>query len=69
MNVQNLIDRGALFCINHSGGKDSQAMFAYLRRLIPADQIVVIHASLPGVEWDGVEDHIKSTIGGTPAGR
>lgn len=66
MNLQQLIDRGALFCINHSGGKDSQAMFAYLHRLIPADQIVVIHAHLPGVEWDGVEDHIKATIGGTP---
>ncbi len=53
-----------LFIINHSGGKDSQAMYLYLTRelLIPRDQIVVIHAVLPGVDWGGSEDHINATV-------
>jgi len=57
-------DRGALFVINHSGGKDSQAMTRVIRNLVPAEQIVVVHAELPGVDWDGIIDHIKSTIDG-----
>lgn len=64
--IASLIARGAVFVINHSGGKDSQAMFHYVRRLVPADQIVVVHADLPGVEWDGVLDHIKATTDGLP---
>ena len=64
--VSSLIERGALFVINHSGGKDSQAMFDYVKNLVPADQIVVVHAELPEVEWDGVVEHIESTIGNTP---
>jgi tRNA(Ile)-lysidine synthase TilS/MesJ len=49
--------------INHSGGKDSQAMFLKLRDLIPKQNLVVIHAHLPEVEWDGTIEHIKNTIG------
>jgi DNA sulfur modification protein DndC len=66
MDIKTLIERGALFVVNHSGGKDSQAMFAYIKSLVPADQIVVVHAVLPEVEWDGVLEHIKATIGDTP---
>lgn len=64
--VRELADRGALFVINHSGGKDSQAMTSLLRRIIPAEQLLVIHANLGEVEWPGVIDHIKATIGGLP---
>lgn len=64
--IQALIDRGALFAINHSGGKDSQAMFDYVTAVVPAAQVVVIHADLPEVEWDGVQDHIRATIGAAP---
>jgi DNA sulfur modification protein DndC len=53
---------GALYVCNHSGGKDSQAMYLYLRSIIPAEQLVVIHAHLPGVEWEGTLDHITATI-------
>lgn len=52
----------ALYVCNHSGGKDSQAMYLLLSRIIPKKQLVVIHANLPGVEWEGVIDHIKNTI-------
>ena len=64
--IQKLIDRGATFIINHSGGKDSQAMTSYLRGFVPAGQLVIIHAELPEVDWDGLREHIESTCGGIP---
>ena len=39
-------DAGGIFYVSHSGGKDSQAMYVMLIDLIPADQIVVVHADL-----------------------
>lgn len=57
--IENLIDEGAIFYISHSGGKDSQAMYSLLSKVIPREQIVVIHADLGEVEWEGVQDHIK----------
>lgn len=61
-HIKELIQRGALFFCSHSGGKDSQAMYAYLQELVPAEQIVVVHADLGEIEWHGVQDHIHSTI-------
>jgi DNA sulfur modification protein DndC len=60
--IDEMIERGALFVCNHSGGKDSQAMYLYLRERVPAHQLVVVHAHLPEVEWDGVVEHIHDTI-------
>ncbi|WP_028085670.1 phosphoadenosine phosphosulfate reductase family protein [Dickeya zeae] len=57
--IQELISAGAIFYVSHSGGKDSQAMYALLSEHIPHNQIVVIHASLGDVEWPGVIEHIK----------
>lgn len=31
--IQELINRGAIFFLNHSGGKDSQAMFLSLTEI------------------------------------
>ncbi|MDF8363349.1 MULTISPECIES: phosphoadenosine phosphosulfate reductase family protein [Achromobacter] len=64
--IQSLIDRGAVFVTNHSGGKDSQAMFIALSRIIPAAQLVVVHADLGEVEWHGALEHIHATIGQVP---
>lgn len=64
--VREMIDRGATFVVNHSGGKDSQAMFHLIHQHVPAAQIVVVHAVLPDVEWDGVEEHVRSTTLGLP---
>lgn len=64
--IRDLVQLGALFVVNHSGGKDSQSMFLMLRSIVPADQLLVIHAHLPGVEWPGTIEHIYSTIGETP---
>jgi 3'-phosphoadenosine 5'-phosphosulfate sulfotransferase (PAPS reductase)/FAD synthetase len=57
--IRDLIARGALFVISHSGGKDSQAMYALLRDRIPASQILVIHAHLPGACWPGTAQHAQ----------
>lgn len=64
--VHALIAKGALFVHNHSGGKDSQASFLAVREIVPASQILVIHADLGEVEWPGSEDFIRSTIGDVP---
>ena len=62
MSATKAINDGALVFISHSGGKDSQAMYAHLKGLVPADQIVVVHANLGEVEWSGVMGHIRDTI-------
>ncbi|MCW2240742.1 phosphoadenosine phosphosulfate reductase domain-containing protein [Azospirillum canadense] len=59
------IVRGALVVCNHSGGKDSQRMYLMLRDIVPHEQLLVIHAHLPEVDWEGIDEHIKSTIGNT----
>ncbi len=60
-----LIRRGALVSVSVSGGKDSQAMTILLARIVPRDQLVVVHAPLGEVEWPGTVEHIENTI---PAG-
>lgn len=57
--IEALIKRGALFVVNHSGGKDSQAMLIRLLAQIPRSQLVVIHASLGDVEWPGALEHAQ----------
>jgi 3'-phosphoadenosine 5'-phosphosulfate sulfotransferase (PAPS reductase)/FAD synthetase len=52
-NVAALVAQNALFVVNHSGGKDSQAMMIEVLKVIPRDQIIVVHASLGDVEWKG----------------
>lgn len=54
--VADLIAQNALFVVNHSGGKDSQAMMAEMLKVIPASQMVVIHADLGEVEWEGAKE-------------
>ncbi len=60
--IRELADRGAIFVVNHSSGKDSQAMYALVSALVPADQIIVVHADLGDVEWAGVKEHIAATV-------
>lgn len=66
--VQDLIAAGALFVVNHSGGKDSQAMMIKLLEFVPRWQLVVVHASLGKYEWEGALEHAehqaKSAAGG-----
>ncbi len=60
-----MIRRGALVSVSSSGGKDSQAMTILLARIVPRDQLVVVHAPLGEVEWPGTIEHIENTM---PAG-
>lgn len=57
-----LRDEKTLVVCNHSGGKDSQAMYLRLKNIVAAHRLVVIHAHLPEVEWDGTEKFIQSTV-------
>lgn len=63
-DVDDLVERGAIFLSNHSGGKDSQAMFAYLRTFVPKKNLIVIHSHLPEVEWEGTVSHIETYLYG-----
>lgn len=58
---QEVKEEGGLFFVSHSGGKDSQAMYNYLayELKIPMNQIIVVHAHLGKIEWEGVEEHIR----------
>ena len=57
-----MIRAGALVAINSSGGKDSQCMTILLSRLVPRDQLLVVHAPLGEVEWPGTIEHIEATL-------
>lgn len=57
--VARLIEQGALFVVNTSAGKDSQAMTILLERLVPRNQLLLIHADLGRVEWPGNVEHIQ----------
>ena len=59
---RDMIRRGALVSLSSSGGKDSQAMTILLARIVPRDQLVVVHAPLGEVEWPGTVEHIENTI-------
>jgi DNA sulfur modification protein DndC len=61
-----LIRAGALFVLNDSGGKDSQAMRILVERYVPRSQIVIIHADLGKVEWEGTFEHISRYAGDIP---
>lgn len=62
--IRALVARNALFVLNHSGGKDSQAMYLVLRDLVPREQILLVHADLGEVEWAGAVGHILATTAG-----
>ena len=61
-DLTQLINAGAIFYVSHSGGKDSQYMYAYIMDIIPIEQIVVVHSDLGKIEWEGVQDHIRANI-------
>lgn len=60
--IKILAARGAIFYVGHSGGKDSQAMYAAITKVVPHNQIRVIHADLGDIEHEGTKSHIKENI-------
>ena len=61
MELEQLLTN-ALFVVNHSGGKDSQALMLKIARVVPHSNILVVHAPLTEVEWPDTIEHIKETI-------
>ena len=60
--IGRMVNAGALIAINHSGGKDSQAMtIKIVEAGIPRDQLVLVHATLGHIEWPGTIAHIEAT--------
>ena len=57
-----LIHQGALVAVSSSGGKDSQAMTILLSGIVPAKQMIVVHAPLGEAEWPGTIEHIEATL-------
>lgn len=57
--VRSLVERGALFALGDSGGKDSQAMRLRVAAMVPREQILVVHATLGDVEWPGALEHAR----------
>lgn len=57
-----LVAAGALVAVSSSGGKDSQAMTILIARIVPAEQMLIIHAPLTVEEWPGTLDHIERTL-------
>lgn len=65
--VQECLDLGGLFVVNHSAGKDSQAMLIHLRAAgIPDAQMIIVHADLGEIEWPGNLDQIGKNAGAVP---
>lgn len=66
--IQDLVEAGALFVSNHSGGKDSQAMLIKLLENVPPRQLLVVHASLGPMEWPGALElaHKQASSAGLP---
>lgn len=77
--AEQLVAHNALYAVNHSAGKDSQAMFLHVYRdlEIPPDQMTILHADLPGADWPSLLlpsgrrtptllEHIEETVDGLP---
>ena len=60
--VEEVVEQGGFVFVSHSGGKDSQAMYLFLKKIVPSEQLFVIHADLGDVEWSGVKEHIQETV-------
>lgn len=52
--------------VNHSGGKDSQAMLAKLVSEGYKDKLVIVHADLGEMEWEPMKDWIEKNSFGVP---
>ena len=53
------LDQGALFVVNHSGGKDSQAMMIHVQKQVPREHLLVVHATLGRFEWPLALEHAQ----------
>jgi 3'-phosphoadenosine 5'-phosphosulfate sulfotransferase (PAPS reductase)/FAD synthetase len=52
--------------VNHSGGKDSQAMLAALVSAGLKDKLLIVHSDLGEMEWEPMHQWIEATSFGVP---
>lgn len=57
--VRDIMDRGAIFFVHESGGKDGQAMRHRVLEVVPREQIVIVHATLSRYEWPTALAHVR----------
>lgn len=62
-DIASLVESGALFVANHSGGKDSQVQLIRLLERVPPSQLLVVHASLGAMEWPGAMELARDQAG------
>jgi DNA sulfur modification protein DndC len=60
------LDQAQVIFVSHSGGKDSQAVLAYLKTLNVLDKVVVVHADLGEMEWEPMHHWIERNSFGLP---
>lgn len=61
--LQQLIeDPKCLIVHNHSGGKDSDISYLFIKNLVPSERLIVVHADLGEMDWEGTEEHIREII-------
>ena len=63
---QSDLNKAEVIFVNHSGGKDSQAMLAKLIRMGLKGKLVLIHADLGEMEWEPMHGWIESISFGLP---
>jgi 3'-phosphoadenosine 5'-phosphosulfate sulfotransferase (PAPS reductase)/FAD synthetase len=59
--LPNEVQEAEVIFVNHSGGKDSQAMLAHLVKIGLKDKLVIVHADLGEMEWEPMHNWIEST--------
>jgi DNA sulfur modification protein DndC len=58
-NIPTEVMEAEVIFVNHSGGKDSQAMLAYLHNMGFKGKLVVVHSDLGEMEWEPMHDFIN----------
>jgi 3'-phosphoadenosine 5'-phosphosulfate sulfotransferase (PAPS reductase)/FAD synthetase len=66
MNIPTQVAEAQVIFVNHSGGKDSQAMLAYIMGLGFKGEIVVVHSDLGEMEWEPMHGFIEKNSFGLP---
>jgi DNA sulfur modification protein DndC len=56
--IPNEVQQAQVIFVSHSGGKDSQAMLARVRRMNLSAKIVIVHSDLGEMEWEPMHDFI-----------
>lgn len=60
LNALEVAHNAQVIFVNHSGGKDSQAMLAYLHAQGFKGRLVLVHSDLGEMEWEPMHDFIKA---------